>query len=68
MNRADFSKDWQKMKDEKSTSGDGEKSSAEFKIALAVINLTEDFEALQEWFASLKEQAGKKQVTVARLN
>ena len=43
------------MKDEKSTSGDGEKSSAEFKIALAVINLTEDFEALQEWFASLKE-------------
>ena len=55
MSRKDFSKAWQKKKDEKNTSGGGAKSSAEFKIELAAITLTEDFEALQEQFASLKE-------------
>ena len=47
MNMADFSKAWQKKKDEKSMSDDGAKSSAEFNIELAAITLTEDFEALQ---------------------
>ena len=51
----DYSKEWQKKKEGKSTSGDGAKASAEFKIALTVITSTEDFEALQEQFASLKE-------------
>ena len=55
LNRAGYSKEWQKKKEGKSTSGDGAKSSAEFKIALAAITSTEDFEALQEQFASLKE-------------
>ena len=48
LNRADYSKEWQKKKEGKSTSEDGAKSSAEFKIALAAITSTEDFEALQE--------------------
>ena len=65
---ADYSMEQQKKKEGKSTSGDGAKSSTEFKIALAAITFTEDFEALQEQFVSLKEQAGKLQATVARLN
>jgi len=55
LNKAYYSKEWQTNKEGKRTSGDGAKSSAEFKIALAAITSTEDFEALQEQFASLKE-------------
>jgi len=48
LNRADYSKEWQKKKEGKSILEDGAKSSAEFKIALAGIISTEDFEAWQE--------------------
>ena len=55
LNRADYSKERQKKMEGKSASGDGTKSSSEFKIALAAITSTENFEALEEQFASLKE-------------
>ena len=42
LNRADYSKEWQKKTQGKSASGYGPKSSAEFKIALAAITSTED--------------------------
>ena len=44
------------------------KSSVDVIAANAILNSAEDFEALQNQFASLKEQAGKLQATVARLN
>ena len=59
LNRADYSAEWRKRKAEKGNGeekpNEDEKSSSEFKIALAAMTSAEDFAALQEQFASLKE-------------
>ena len=55
LTRSDYSVAWQKKKKSKDSNSGNDISSSEFKIALAAMTSPEDFEALQEQFASLKE-------------
>ena len=59
MNGSDSFKAWQKKKEEKKKSSNSAPSSAKFKIVLAAITSTEDFEALQEQFTALTSRRGK---------
>ena len=55
LSRSDYTAAWQKKKNAKDSDSGTANSSSEFRIALAAITSPEDFEALQEQFASLKE-------------
>ena len=55
LNRADFSKAWQKKKADKKGTSCKETAPSKFKISSAVFTSLEDFEALQKQFGSLKK-------------